>query len=220
MPRQASPTATGQEIGTTLPRRKRENRPLSVRALARPAPDLGRLAQLVVHLAVQAAKEQADDPDVPAEERQRSQTSSTLLSQLESQPVRVIPPRTDRQHQAGRPSQPTPRTMPTAIAAKLNEASACHNAGSHLAAALVARSAVADILQDFGERASSDDLASVLTGLVDQRHLSQQTAALAASQRCPTVVPTYPPVTPDEVQTLQHTVALLVAELYQARSTE
>lgn len=221
MRQHAAPTAPDQEIGTTPPRRKRENRPLSVRALARPEPDLGRLAQLVVHLAAQAAKERADDPDMPAEERQRPQTSSTLLSRLEyHRPVKVVPPRTDRKYRVGRPSQPAPRTMPTAIAAKLNEASACHDAGSHLAAVLVARSAVADVLQDFGEPASSDDLASVLTALVDQRRLSQKTAALIGMQRCLTVVPTHPPVTPDEVQALLHSVALLVAELYQARSTE
>lgn len=215
----AALTATGQDANTT-PRRKRNDRPLSVRALARPEPDLERLAKLVVHLAVQAAKERADDPDTPAEERQRSRTSSTLLSRLEHQPMKVVPSREERKHRVGRPSQPAPQTMPTAIAAKLNEASACHGAGSHLAAVLVVRSAVADVLQDFGEPASSDDLATALTGLVDRRHLSQQTADLVGMQRCLTVVPAYPPVTPDEVQTLLHTVALVVAELYQARSTE
>lgn len=158
---------------------------------------------------------------MPVEERQRSQTSSALLSSLEyHQPVKVVPPRTDPKHRVGRPSQPALRMMPTAIAAKLNEASACHDAGSHLAAVLVARSTVADVLQDFGEPASSDDLASVLTRLADRRHLSQQTAALAGSQRCLAMVPTHPPVTAVEVQTLLNTVALLVTELYQARSTE
>jgi len=170
--------------------------------------------------ATDSTKKRADDPDVPAEERHRSQTSSVLLSRLESLPVKVVPPQKYRKHRAGRPSQPAPRTLPPAIAAKLNEASACHNAGSHLAAALVARSAVADILQDFGEPASSDDLAGAMTRLVDQRHLSQQTASLVGSQRCLTVVPTHPPVTPDEVQALLHSVTLLIADLYQARSTE
>ncbi|MGV1004229.1 MAG: hypothetical protein ACOYEV_05570 [Candidatus Nanopelagicales bacterium] len=50
MPQQAALTTTGQDTNTTPPRRKRKDRrPLSARALARPDPDLGRLAQLVVH---------------------------------------------------------------------------------------------------------------------------------------------------------------------------
>lgn len=210
MLQQATLTAPGED--TAPPRRRRKDRSLSVRALARPEPDLGRLAQLVVHLAAKAAKERADDPGMPAEEKQRSQTSSKLLGRLEHhQPMKVAPP---RKHRVGSPSQPAPRPMPTAIAAKLDEASACHDAGSHLAAVLVVRSVVADILQDFGEPASSGDLASALATLVDQRHLSQQTAALAGLQRCLTVVPTHPPVTPDELQALLHTVALVLAELY------
>jgi len=108
----AALTATGQDTKTTPPRRNRKDRSLSVRALARPEPDLGRLAQLVVHLAAQAAKERADDPDMPAEERQRCQTSSARLSRLEyHQPVKVVPPRTDPKHRVGRPSQPALRTI-------------------------------------------------------------------------------------------------------------
>ncbi|MCA0323491.1 MAG: hypothetical protein LCH60_13190 [Actinobacteria bacterium] len=57
MLQQTALTNPDQDTNTTPPRRKRKDRPLSVRALARPEPDLGRLAQLVVHLAIQAAKE-------------------------------------------------------------------------------------------------------------------------------------------------------------------
>lgn len=221
MLQQAALTGPGQDTDAVPTRRKRKDRPLSVRAVARPEPDLGRLAQLLVQLATQAAKERADDPDMPAEERQRSQTSSALLSRLEHhRPAPVRPPREERKHRVGSPSQPALRTMPTAITAKLTEASVCHDAGSHLAAVLVARSAVVDVLHDFGEPASSDDLASALTRLADRRHLSQQTAALAGSQRCLAMVPTHTPVTAVEVQTLMNAVGLLVAELYKATPTE
>ncbi|WP_150462943.1 hypothetical protein [Nesterenkonia ebinurensis] len=209
----AAQEAARREPGIKPPHRKQKDRNLSARALARPEPDIGKLAHLVTQMAAQMARESAEDPDATAEERERARGSAALLGSLEFHSVpETLRPRRKRKP---RPVMPDPpRSVPAEIDAKLKEAWSCHRAGTHLAAVLVTRSTVTDILTDAGESARSDDLITPLIRLAEQKRLGGGVAESAAALRCLAIVPAHPPVTEDESAVLLNTVVRIVADLY------
>ncbi len=202
-----------REAGIKPPHKKQKDRKYVVRALARPEIDMEKLAQLVIHMAAENARTQAEDPALSDEEKERAKGSAALLAKMEFQPMPVPPSRPPRKKKTPVVHH-APRKIPPEIDAKVKETWSCHRAGSDLAAVLVARSAVADMLSDCGVPAQSDDRGIALPRLVDAGRLTPGTAREAGRLRCLTVVPSHPPVTPVETSALLNMVVSILSELY------
>lgn len=202
-----------REAGIKPPRKRQKDRELTIRALARPEIDLEKLAQVLIHVAAQDARRQAEDPALSAEEKERATSAAALLAKMESQPMKVPPSRLPRKKKTPVVHRAMQK-VPPAIDAKVKEAWSCHQAGSELAAVLVARSAVADMLTDCGAPTPSDDLGTALTRLVDTGRLTPSTAQDAGALRCLTVVPGHPPVTTQETSALLNVIVRILSELY------
>ncbi len=202
-----------REAGIKPPRKRQKDRKYVVRALARPEIDMEKLAQLVIHMAAENARTQAEDPALSDAEKERAKGTAALLAKMEFQPMPVPPSRPPREKKTP-VAHHVPKKIPPAIDAKIREAWSCHQAGSDLAAVLVARSAVADMLSDCGAPAQSDDLGTALPRLVDAGRLTPATAQEAGRLRCLTVVPSHPPVTPGETSALLNMVVNILSELY------
>ena len=80
--------------------------------------------------------------------------------------------------------------IPAAVDAKFREVWSCHRAGTHLAAVLVARTALSDVLAD-AEASRPDFLIESLDTLASQGHLSADLARRAAATRSRWCPPTY-----------------------------
>lgn len=205
-----------KDSGVAPRKRRNKDRHLTVRALARPEPDLHALARALIQIAVEKAKadEQADGrTDGQAArtgEARPTPKASELLGHLpamrgESKPIREARP--------SRPQPATARPVPPDVRAKLDEARSCQRAGAYLAAVLVTRTALADALDAIGTP-RSDDLARRVSHLAGEGRLSQDLAARAAASRPMSIVPSHPEVTEAESDTLLDLAAAVLAELY------
>lgn len=164
-------------------------------------------------MAAENARKKAEEPALSDEEKAHAKGAAALLGKMEFQPMSVPPSRPPRTKKTPVVRQ-APRKVPPEIDAMVTEAWACHRAGSDLAAVLVARSAIADMLANCGAPATSDDLGTALTRLVDTGRLMPSTAQEAGRLRCLTVVRGHPPVTSQETEALLALVVGILSELY------
>lgn len=205
-----------KEAGVVPRRRRQQDRNLSVRGLARPEPDIEKLAHVLINIALTKAK--ADKASAGAEDgRDPDRTATDWLAGLAYRPLPRPP--------ASRPSWGrkasgrqradaiSERVILTAVDAKLKEAWSCHRAGTHLAAVLVARTALSDALADAGAP-RPDSLIESLDTLAQQGHLSSDLARRAAATRSLAVVPSHPPVTADEAEALLNLVVEIITRIY------
>lgn len=203
-----------KEAGVVPRRRRQQDRNLSVRGLARPEPDIEKLAHVLINIALTEAK--VDKASTGAEEgRDPERTATDWLAGLAYRPLPSVSRpssgrKASRRQRADATSQ---RMIPVAVDIKLKEAWSCHRAGTHLAAVLVARTALSDALADAGT-ARLDSLIESLDELAQQGHLSSDLARRAAATRSLAVVPSHPPVTADEAEALLNLVVEIITRIY------
>lgn len=210
-----------KEAGIAPRKRPRKERNLSVRTLARPEPDVAALARVLVELAIKSveADEQkhgaTSEDDDPAP---RPSKASETLRQLPLMRGESAPLATRRTSRTPSPTARVRRRLPATVATKLREAQACHQAGTHLAAVLVARAAITDALDHAGAP-SAVGLPTRLDWLVQDGQLNQDLAVRAAGCRPMVVVPSSPEVTAAESETLLDIAERVVTSLYPAERT-
>lgn len=209
--RDAERAQQARASGVAPRKRRSKDRHLTVRALARPEPDIHALARLLIQMAADRAKtdEQASDPDdaVP------SSRASELLRNLPVMRGESASPQQRRQP-APEPTKPPPsRPLPEGVKTKVAEAKSCHRAGTYLAAVLVARAALTDALDHLGAP-PAQELVRRLNLLAQDGRLSHDLATRAAGNRATSIVPSHPEVTASESESLLDITTSVIAELY------
>ncbi|WP_308468515.1 hypothetical protein [Rathayibacter soli] len=210
-----------RESGVAPRKRRGKERNLTVRALARPEPDLHALARVLIQVAIDKAK--ADEQPEDDADDQNARSAAPRLSSRASEMLRNLPEMRGESMLAPEPrsrttsppaNPPRARPVPPDVQAKLEEARACHRAGTYLAAVLVARAALADALDGVGAP-RDDDLTQRLDRLAQEGRLSRDLVARAAASRPMSIVPSRPEVTATESATLLDITIDVVTELYQ-----
>lgn len=216
-----------RDSGVAPVRRRNKDRNLSIRALARPEPDLHALARALIQIAVDKAKAEeqpSDDRDGLGTRRRSSADDSSLkaselLRDLPAMQGEPAPPPKARPTRSPRRSRSSPaRPVPSAVQAKLDEARACHRATAYLASVLVARAALTDALDGIGAP-RSDELARRLDLLARDGLLTHSLAARASASRSLSIVPSHPEVTARESEDLLDIAAAVIAELFPGQAT-
>lgn len=208
-----------RESGVAPRKHRKSERNLTVRALARPEPDIQPLARLLIQIAIDKAKaEETSDgdtatPDTRGAERTSSAAASEMLRNLPLMRGDSTPTQAPRKTTPRVPQRPAVRPVPPPIQAKLIDARACHRAGTYLAAVLVARSVLADALDDSGAP-NERDLTGRLDRLAHDGRLDRDLVARAAGSRPISVVPAHPEVTRSESENLIDITTGIIAALY------
>lgn len=217
--REAARAQEAKESGVAPHKRRGKERNLTVRALARPEPDVQALARLIVQLAMDKATADERSNDALDESPPRSDAeqsppkASEVLGHLPLMRGEPMPPPGPSRTKSRTAAPPTARPVPPHVQAKLDEARSCQRTGTYLAAVLVARAALTDALDSFGAP-HEDDLTRRLDRLAQDGQLDRGLVARAAASRPMSIVPSHPEVTATETENLIDITAGVITELY------
>jgi hypothetical protein len=179
------------------------------------------LARVLVELAIKSAESDKQKNDATSEDHDpvtRPSKASEMLRQLHLMRGESTPLTTRRTSRKPSPTARVQRRLPAPVATKLREAQACRQAGTHLAAVLVAGAAITDAL-DHGGAPSAVDLPTRLDWLAQDGQLSHDLAVRAAGCRPMVVVPSSPEVTAAESEALLDIAERVVTSLYPGERT-